>query len=106
MQQNIHLLTGSGAGLPTDIWVPSTDSVPPQYSKQLAFAANKNFLNGLIEVSIEWYYKTMSDLITLKPGSEIIGFDDWKNKVDTNGIGRSYGAELFIQKKKGKLLVG
>ena len=102
MQQNIHLLTGSGAGLPTDIWVPSTDSVPPQYSKQLAFAANKNFLNGLIEVSVEGYYKTMSDLITLKPGSEIIGFDDWKNKVDTNGIGRSYGAELFIQKKKGK----
>ena len=102
MQQNIHLLTGSGAGLPTDIWVPSTDSVPPQYSKQVAFAANKNFLNGLIEVSIEGYYKTMSDLITLKPGAEIIGFDDWKNKVDTNGIGRSYGAELFIQKKKGK----
>ena len=102
MQQNIHLLTGSGAGLPTDIWVPSTDSIPPQYSKQVAFAANKNFLNGLIEVSIEGYYKTMSDLITLKPGAEIIGFDDWKNKVDTNGIGRSYGAELFIQKKKGK----
>ena len=102
MQQNIHLLTGSGAGLPTDIWVPSTDSVPPQYSKQVAFAANKNFLNGLIEVSIEGYYKSMSDLITLKPGAEIIGFDDWKNKVDTNGIGRSYGAELFIQKKKGK----
>ena len=101
MQQNIHLLTGSGAGLPTDIWVPSTDSVPPQYSKQVAFAANKNFLNGLIEVSIEGYYKSMSDLITLKPGAEIIGFDDWKNKVDTNGIGRSYGAELFIQKKKG-----
>jgi len=102
MQQNIHLLTSSGAGLPTDIWVPSTDSVPPQYSKQVAFAANKNFLNGLIEVSIEGYYKSMSDLITLKPGAEIIGFDDWKNKVDTNGIGRSYGAELFIQKKKGK----
>lgn len=102
MQQNIHLLTGSGAGLPTDIWVPSTDSVPPQYSKQVAFAANKNFLNSLIEVSIEGYYKTMSDLITLKPGAEIIGFDDWKNKVDTNGIGRSFGAELFIQKKKGK----
>lgn len=102
MQQNIHLLTGSGAGLPTDIWVPSTDSVPPQYSKQVAFAANKNFLNGLLEVSIEGYYKSMSELITLKPGAEIIGFDDWKNKVDTNGIGRSYGAELFIQKKKGK----
>ena len=102
MQQNIHLLTSSGAGLPTDIWVPSTDSVPPQYSKQLAMSVNKNFLNGLLEVSIEGYYKQMNDLITLKPGAEIIGFEDWKNKVDTNGVGRSYGAELFVQKKKGK----
>ncbi len=102
MQQNIHLLTSSGVGLPTDIWVPSTDTIPPQYSKQLALSANKNFLDGLLELSIETYYRSMNDLITLKPGAEIIGFDDWKNKVDTNGIGRSYGAELFIQKKKGK----
>ena len=102
MQQNVHLLTSSGVGLPTDIWVPSTDSIPPQYSKQLALSANKNLLDGLLELSIETYYKSMNDLITLKPGAEIIGFDDWKNKVDTNGIGRSYGAEIFLQKKKGK----
>ena len=106
MQQNIHLLTSSGVGLPTDIWVPSTDTIPPQYSKQLALSANKNFLDGLLELSIETYYKSMNDLITLKPGAEIIGFDDWKNKVDTNGIGRSYGAELFVQKKKEKQQVG
>ena len=106
MQQNVHLLTSSGVGLPTDIWVPSTDSIPPQYSKQLALSANKNLLDGLLELSIETYYKSMNDLITLKPGAEIIGFDDWKNKVDTNGIGRSYGAEIFFQKKKGKQPVG
>jgi outer membrane cobalamin receptor len=102
MQQNIHLLTNSGAGLPTDIWVPSTDSVPPQYSKQIAASVNRNFLSGMLEVSLEGYYKKMNDLITLKPGAEIIGFEDWKTKVDTNGVGRAYGVELFVQKKKGK----
>ena len=102
MQQNIHLLTNSGVGLPTDIWVPSTDTIPPQYSKQVAAAVNRILLNGVLEVTLEGYYKEMNQLITLKPGAEIIGFEDWKNKVDTNGIGRAYGAELFIQKKKGK----
>ena len=44
----------------------------------------------------------MSDLITLKGGSRITGFDDWRTKIDSNGLGRSYGLELFLQKKKGK----
>ena len=102
MQQNIHLLSNTSSGLPNDIWVPSTDSVSPQYSKQYAASVNHIFSNGLFEVSLEGYYKTMSDLITLKGGSRITGFDDWRTKIDSNGLGRSYGLELFLQKKKGK----
>lgn len=102
MQQNIHLLSNTSSGLPNDIWVPSTDSVSPQYSKQYAASVNHVFSNGLFEISLEGYYKTMSDLITLKGGSRITGFDDWRTKIDSNGLGRSYGLELFLQKKKGK----
>ena len=102
MQQNIHLLSNTSSGLPNDIWVPSTDSVSPQYSKQYAASVNHIFSNGLFEVSLEGYYKNMSDLITLKGGSRITGFDDWRTKIDSNGLGRSYGLELFLQKKKGK----
>lgn len=102
MQQNIHLLSNTSSGLPNDIWVPSTDSVSPQYSKQYAASVNHIFSNGLFEFSLEGYYKNMSDLITLKGGSRITGFDDWRTKIDSNGLGRSYGLELFLQKKKGK----
>lgn len=102
MQQHIHLLSNTSVGLPIDIWVPSTDSVPPQRSRQVAISLNHTLKNGLFEISLEGYYKTMSDLMTLKPGSQIIGFQDWQEKVETSGQGRAYGVELFFQKKKGK----
>ena len=69
MQQNLHLLTNSSVGLPTDIWVPSTDSVPPQYSRQIAMSINTNLFDGKLEASLEGYYKTMNDLISYKEGS-------------------------------------
>lgn len=102
MQQNIHLLSNTSAGMPTDIWVPSTDSVPSQDSRQLAGALNHTFKKGTYEISLEGYYKKMDNLITLKEGSQIIGFEDWQTKVETEGEGKSYGMELFVQKKKGK----
>lgn len=102
MQQHIHLLSNTSVGLPIDIWVPSTDSVPPQKSRQIAMSLNHNLKNGLFEITLEGYYKTMSDLMTLKPGAQIIGFQDWQEKVETAGEGRAYGVELFLQKKKGK----
>ena len=102
MQQNIHLLSNTSAGMPTDIWVPSTDSVPSQHSRQIAGAVNHLFKNGAYELTLEGYYKTMTNLITLSEGAKIIGFDDWQEKVETGGLGKSYGAEIFLQKKKGK----
>ena len=102
MQQHIHLLSNTSVGLPIDIWVPSTDSVPPQQSRQLAFSVNHNFKNGLFEISLEGYYKSMDNLISLKPGTDIIDFQDWRDKIEIAGQGRSYGIELFLQKKKGK----
>ena len=102
MQQHIHLLSNTSVGLPIDIWVPSTDTIPPQQSSQMACSINHNFRNGLFEISLEGYYKTMEDLISLKPGTDIISFQDWREKIEIAGQGRSYGLELFLQKKKGK----
>lgn len=102
MQQNIHLLSNTSSGMPTDIWVPSTDSVPSQHSQQVAASVNHTLGGGAFEVSLEGYYKTMDNLITLSEGAQIIGFEDWQDKVETAGEGRSYGMEFFLQKKRGK----
>ena len=103
MTQNIHLLSNSSIGFPSDIWVPATDTVPSQTSKQWAGNISTEFGNGEYELSLEVYYKTMNNLITYKSGySNLSSTESWENSVETGGIGESYGAELFLQKKKGR----
>ncbi|SVE13741.1 uncharacterized protein METZ01_LOCUS466595, partial [marine metagenome] len=103
MQQNIHLLSNSSVGFPSDIWVPAIDSVPSQTSHQWAGSVTTQLYNGEYELSLEGYYKTMNDLITYKAGySNLESTEAWENAVETGGEGKSYGAELFLQKKKGK----
>ena len=103
MKQNIHLLSNSSVGLPSDLWVPAIDSVPSQTSKQLAANISTELYGGTYEFSVEGYYKTMSNLITYKEGySNLSSTESWENSVETGGEGESYGGELFLQKKKGK----
>ena len=100
MAQYIHLLTNSGIGLPTDLWVPATDQVKPQTSWQVALGAAKT-IEGY-EFSVEGYYKEMDNLIEYEEGASFFNLGtDWQDKV-TSGRGQSYGAELLIQKKTGK----
>jgi hypothetical protein len=103
MSQNIHLLSNVGIGLPTDLWVPATSRIKPQKSRQIAWGIAKTLKDGRYELSIEGYHKTMDNLIEYKEGASFLGFDtDWQNKVET-GTGRSYGVELFLEKKTGRL---
>ena len=100
MQQYIHLLTNSGIGLPTDLWVPSTEQIEPQLSDQVALGLAKT-LNNKYLFSIEGYYKWMQNIIDYKDGASFMGSETkWYEKVES-GKGWSYGAELFIHKKTG-----
>ncbi|MCX2739597.1 TonB-dependent receptor [Pontibacter anaerobius] len=100
--QFIHLLTNSGIGLPTDLWVPATKVVEPQRASQIAIGAAQTILDGQYEVSVEGYYKTMKGIIEYKEGSNFTTTisNNWENKV-TAGKGWAYGAEIFLQKKVG-----
>ncbi len=100
MRQYIHLLTNSGIGLPTDLWVPATDKVKPQSSWQVALGAAKT-MKGY-EASVEVYYKEMTNLIEYQEGATFFNLGtDWQDKV-TTGNGESYGAEFLLQKKTGQ----
>lgn len=101
MTQYIHLLSNEGPGLPTDLWLPSTARVKPQNSWQAAAGLAKT-LNDTYEVSLEGYYKKMSNLIAYRDGSGLFELSDWEDRIVT-GKGDSYGVEAFIQKKKGRL---
>ncbi len=102
MNQYIHLLTGSGPNMQNDIWVPVTGTVAPSQSKQYALGLEKTFSNGMYEVSLEGYHKTMNNLITYKDGVATLSCaSDWQTQVETNGKGKSYGLEFLFQKAKG-----
>ncbi len=110
MNQYIHLLSSSGIGLPTDLWVSSTDQVKPQTSQQYAIGLAKDFFNSDYSVSLEGYYKTMDDVIAYKEGASFLAFEDiengqtitWEDNI-TSGKGWAYGAELLLRKQTGKL---
>lgn len=100
MVQYIHLLTNSGLGLPTDLWVPPTSMIKPQLADQVALGLAYT-PNPTYEITLENYYKTMDGVIEYRDGASFLNTsEDWQSKVAV-GNGLSYGSELFIQKKKG-----
>ncbi len=100
MQQYIHLLTNESIGLPTDLWLPSTNKIKPQRSWQAALGLAKT-LRQSYELSVEVFYKEMDNVIAFNEGASAFQFQGWENRV-SQGKGTAYGAEFFIQKKKGK----
>ncbi len=101
MRQYVQLLTNEGIGLPTDLWLPTTEQVKPQDSWQVALGLAKTF-DKKYEISLEGYYKKMKNLLSYKEGASLFQLNDWQDRV-TQGEGKSYGLELFLQKKKGRL---
>ena len=100
MTQFVHLLTSS-IGLPTDLWVPATERIPPQQSHQVAVGVART-LRDKYEISLEGYYKTMSNVIEYKEGASFNQPGrDWQTLIEV-GDGWSYGAELLLQKKAGR----
>ncbi len=102
MMQFMHLLTNSGVGLPTDLWVPATDRIKPQKSWQAAAGMAYEFQKD-VSFSAEAYYKEMEDIIEFKDGAGFLDpVNGWEEKVAA-GSGRGYGVELMLHKKQGKL---
>lgn len=98
--QYIHLVTNAGSTLPTDLWVPSTLRVKPQTSWQYALGYFRNSGNGMFETSLEAYYKTMENQIEYREGYTPSLKDPEEEFVFGKGWG--YGAELFLNKVKGR----
>ena len=99
--QYIHLVSNSGTTLPTDLWVPSTYVVKPQLSWLYAAGLFKNFADNKYETSLEVYYKDMQNQVDYKEGYTP-GLNDPENDF-VFGRGWSYGAELLVNKLKGRL---
>lgn len=110
MNQYLHLLSNTGVGLPTDLWVPATKNVAPQRSWQAAAGIARDFPKQRFSLTVEGYYKHSQDIIGYKEGASFLVIGDlnengepvsWEDNV-TTGQAWSYGAEILLQKKAGK----
>ena len=101
MTQYLHLLSNSNIGLPTDLWLPSTNRVKPMDSKQYAVGF-VYAINSMFDLTVENFYKDMKNMIEYKEGAVYWGqYDDWQDKIES-GDGWSYGSEFLLEKKTGK----
>jgi hypothetical protein len=102
--QNLHLLSNSSSGNPTDQWIGSSYTVKPEIADQVSVGYSRNFANNNYEVNLEGYYKRMLNQIDYKNGADIT-FDVGKD-IESEllfGKGRAYGLEMIAKKKSGKL---
>jgi hypothetical protein len=98
MTQFLHLLSSSGIGLPTDLWVPATAKIKPGQAWQ-AGAGFDVEIKRLFDFSADIYFKYMTDLVSFSEGAFFL--NDWQENV-TIGNGRSYGLELMWKKSTPK----
>ncbi|NEN24695.1 TonB-dependent receptor [Cryomorpha ignava] len=101
--QYIHLANISPLALPTDVWLPSTDVIQPQLGRQYSLGYFRNFFDGMLETSVEGYFKTMDNLVEYKENTQPSdGVDNNEDNLLTFGNGIAYGIEVFIHKTIGK----
>ncbi|MBX9853477.1 MAG: TonB-dependent receptor, partial [Cytophagaceae bacterium] len=101
MFQYIHLVSNSGASLPTDIWYPSTKVVQPQRSDQIASGISIAMFGNKFLLTDEVYYKWMKRQIDFKDGAQLFANPNLTDEF-LFGKGWAYGNEIYFEKKKGK----
>lgn len=104
MTQYNYLVTSENNLFFSDLWVTSTKRIKPQnswmVSSGIVYTPKDN-----IELSLEGYYKYMKNVINYKSGIENTfgsSLTDWESEL-VQGIGTSYGMELFAKKARGKI---
>ena len=100
MSQYIHKISNTTIMSPTDTWKLSDANIRPQKGIQIAGGVFKNFLN--LKTSVEVYYKTMNNYLDYRPGAQLVMNHTIETEV-LSTIGKSYGAEIMIEKAVGKL---
>ena len=102
-RQYINQISNNAVISPAEIWKTSDYYLKPLINDQLAIGVQKdNIIQGKYTVSAEIYYKQLKNLIEYKNGAQVI----MNQHLETDLIpsdGYSYGAELSLNKKEGRL---
>lgn len=98
--QNIHQVSNSTAGSPTDVYLSTSLNTKPEIADQGAIGWFKNFKDNAYEVNVETYYKVMQNQLDYKNGANEQANERLEGEL-LYGQGRAYGLEFIVKKKKG-----
>ena len=98
--QFLHLASNATIGTPLDVWLPSSPNIKPQYANQFAIGYFRNFMDNLLETSVEVYYKKMGNQIDFKDHAQIFLNPEIEGEMRF-GEAEAYGAEFLIRKNIG-----
>ena len=98
-----HLLFTSGSINNNEVWIPSDKKISPASSRQISAGWRASLIEGLFDAEVNVYHKTLENLASYREGYvNLMGDGNWKNKVETGGTGKAWGAEFFLRKNLGK----
>ena len=107
MGQYLHSLSNTGLGVPSDIWLPSTENLRPETSWILSMGHMIGKPKSY-QIGLDFYYKRLQNVTRYGTGVLRVDADsDWDKNIPI-GNGESYGAEFqsnFTILKKTKLNV-
>lgn len=101
VRQYIHLISNTSAVTPLDIWKLSNEALKPTISNQFTLGYFRNLDDNNFEVSVEGYYKDITDLVDYKNGANLFGNPSIDDEL-IQGTGEAYGLEVNLEKTKGK----
>lgn len=100
--QFIHTLSNATTPAPNDSWKLSDNNIKPQASEQVSIGYYHNSSNQKYTASAEGFFKRQENLLDFKTGASLVLNSRVEQEV-IQGLGKSYGIELFLQKNIGKL---
>ncbi len=98
--QFLHMIVRNDIALPTDLWYPSTGNVKPQKSWQTILGYEHIFKEGEYLLSVEAYYKSLSNLLEYKENIDFSLGVPLESHF-TTGTGYAFGMEFFLNKRMG-----
>ena len=101
MGQFLHSLSNTGLGVPSDIWLTSTDRLPPEISWTATIGQFYKTKNQTV-IGMEAFYKRLKNVT--RYGTGILRLEegtDWEDDIPL-GTGTSYGLETSVSNNVGK----
>ncbi|MCC7244764.1 MAG: TonB-dependent receptor [Saprospiraceae bacterium] len=104
--QYLHQVGSYNVSLPFELWVPSTNRVPPEVAWQYSLGTGWTWKNGW-NTQITAYDKQFSSILTFVSSNDALtsgGAEDatgWEDRI-SSGIARSRGLEFVLERTRGR----